>query len=126
MLKPNDMQAIKISSFSHRDEDDNYLYHVTTVSNAKSILENGFTNNNPMFRSDPYPKYSKGKAFFTERSGVKFWIYKVKEQLEYNYHNPSRIAVIRIPKMEMCVYDLRYDKLGSHDAESHAWYTIIL
>jgi hypothetical protein len=115
------IEIVSLSSFKTHDEDpDDYLYHVTTVPNARTILASGFQTNRKSVMTN-YRQYSKGKIFFTERDGVPFWLARVEDHLFSDYDNPPDVAVLRVPKSDL-EGKLIPDEIGSNDAHAKAYY----
>lgn len=114
-LVPNTM-------FKEWDPDDEYLYHVTSEPNAKKILSQGFSKRSkPMFTGGGYKEYSRDKIFFTDRSGVGFWMSRVEDYLFHHSDDPPEVAVIRIPRSQI-KDQLKQDELGTRDSRHPAWY----
>jgi hypothetical protein len=106
-------------SFGYHDEDDGFYYHVTSVENAHSIISSGKFipgGSSGMFSAGAPRTNSKGKVFFTNRSGVRIWIDRISEQLEHSIDLDEDdkaedfVAVVRIPKN--VALDAEPDKMG--------------
>jgi len=110
-------------NWTYLENDDDCVYHITTKPNAKNITDKGFDMNHVQtIQGTAYQNYSKGKIFFTEKSGVSTWIEKIEQHLSYTYDNPPEIAVIKIPKLAFKEGELKSDDVGTKDTHSLAWY----
>ena len=114
-------QLVPVESFNYNDTDDDYLYHVTSLPNANKITASGFGRGKPMFNHGSYANYSKGKIFFTDRSGVKFWEEKVENQLFDKFDDPSPVGVVRVLKSSL-ENKLHPDEIGTQDSKHPAWW----
>lgn len=115
------MEAVDVSQLGWYEEDDAYVYHVTSAPNAARIVAAGFAPGNSMFTGGAYKTYSRGRAFFTERSGIKFWMARVEDQLFDKCDDPPDVAVIRIPKSAV-EHVLQPDELGTTDSRHGSWF----
>lgn len=114
------VEPAALDSFGWHEADDDYLYHVTSEPNAKKITDSGFNAGaKKMFSGGSYAAYSKGKTFFTERSGVKFWAGRVEDHLFDQHDDPPEVAVVRIPRSALEGL-LQNDKTGTDDAKHGA------
>lgn len=107
--------------------DDDCLYHVTLKKYANKIIKNGFKigntgNDSGTIKGGALENYSKNKLFFTEKSGVSYWIDRIEQHLFHSYDNPPDIAVLKINKTQLNKYQLKNDEVGSTDAQRQAWY----
>lgn len=109
-------------AFHGLDNADDYLYHVTSETNAKKILERGLAprKGRGMFNSGGYDQYSQGKAFLTDRPGVSFWQEKVGAHLFDQFDDPPPVSVLRIPRS--AVVDFVDDTIGTRDARAASYY----
>jgi predicted GNAT family acetyltransferase len=104
--------------FGHHEEDDDRFYHVTPKSAVAHIKKHGLkprTNGGSMAKGF-YADYSKGKTFFSDRSGVNYWHHKIGDHLEdqsYKSHRP-KMAVLSFPKH--WVKEPHKDELGTRDS----------
>jgi hypothetical protein len=121
LLETATPQLVPVNSFNYHDADDEYVYHVTSLPNAKRIATTGFGRGKPMFNNGVYANYSKGKIFFTDRSGVKFWEEKVENQLFDKFDNPPPVGIVRVPK-SVLANKLHPDEIGTQDANHPAWF----
>jgi hypothetical protein len=106
------------------DQDDGYIYHVTTEENAKKILSDGFSRplgSKATVKGGAYENYSKGKVFFTEKSGLAAWKSKIEEHLFHSSDDPPPAAIIRIKKSDVS-HLLSDDHVGTQDAGSQAYF----
>lgn len=101
------------------DEPDDFLYHVTASWNVESILTCGLILGSGQTFTN-YAGYSKGKAFLTERGGVRFWTARVRDHLAHAYDRPPGVVVLRLPRG--AVSGLREDTVGSRDALAASYY----
>ena len=117
----NLFESIELTTERFRNEDDDdYVYHVTLEPFAKSILKKGFIPGMEPHMSN-YAGYSKGKVFFTERSGVAFWSERVEQHAENNYDDPPPISVLKVAKTEIESL-LQPDAVGTKDSRSNCYY----
>lgn len=121
MSNPLQAEPVDLSKFGWREQDDDYIYHVTSKPSADRIAKGGFGRGKSMFTAGSYPAYSKGKTFFTDRSGVKYWEDRVEQQLFHSHDDPPDVAVVRIPK-SLVADMLQDDKTGTDDANHNAYY----
>jgi len=119
---PSDLsiEELNASFFNYHDEDDSYVYHVTSSDRVASILEDGFDSSNKMMAA-AYHGYSEGRVFFTEKSGVMFWMSRVEDRLFDQFDDPPEVSVVRIAK-EIITSRLTSDDVGSADAKHPAYY----
>lgn len=103
------------------DSDDEYLYHVTTEAAAEKILESGFRASRATIRGGGKESYSKGKVFFTERSGLRVWEGVVEDHLFDSHDDPPPLAVVRVKKSEVS-HLLEDDKRGTKDSGHPAYF----
>jgi hypothetical protein len=115
-------RRVRGQEFTSLDEDDAYLYHVTSAPAASGVREQGLVPNAGGMFGGFYANYSAGKVFLTERSGVSYWQEKVGQQLEAAMDNPPAVTVLRIPKDKIKA-TLQPDTLGSGDAGAPAFYS---
>lgn len=115
-------RRVRGQEFTSLDEDDGYLYHVTSAPAAGGVREQGLVPNAGGMFGGFYANYSAGKVFLTERSGVSYWQEKVGQQLEQAMDNPPAVVVLRIPK-EKIKAALQPDTVGSGDAGAPAYYS---
>lgn len=102
------------------EQDDDYLYHVTSTEHVSSIKKHGLhPGKSPTFTN--YAGHSQGKVFLTDRRGVSYWKEKVRQHLFHNSDNPHDVAVIRVHKSR--VKELKKDELGSSDSRTNSYYT---
>jgi hypothetical protein len=106
-------------SIGYGDDPDAYLYHVTTVPNAQAILQHGFRANQRRMFSN-YGHNSRGRVFFTERGGARFWVDRVEEHLVHDYDDPPEVTVLRVPRDSLG--ELHPDAEGTRDAHYPAYY----
>lgn len=102
------------------EADDGYLYHVTTADNAERIQREGFRPDAaPLIGqlSGPYGSHSRGRVFFTERPGLRFWQGRVADHLHSQMDAPPEIGVVRVPRAEVEGV-LRPDEIGTSDANA--------
>jgi hypothetical protein len=101
------MEEIDPREFQYSDEDDPFFYHVTDKERLEQIVYEGEglrPGSQGQFAGAAAQANSRGKVFFTERSGVKVWMGEVERQLESSrdYDEDASVeddlAVIRIPK----------------------------
>ena len=107
--------------FSSLDDDDDYLYHVTTPDRADSIMRDGFKSGQASSMAAGYYKeYSKGKTFFSDRSGVSFWQDRVEDHLQSQTDDDvPKLVVLRIPKG---LISAKKDEAGTRDSKAGAYY----
>jgi hypothetical protein len=118
-LAPEDVTELA-SSFGWYEQDDDFLYHVTSRPNADSIVQEGFLpNTTSTVKGGFYQEYSKNKTFFTDRSGVKFWMSRIEDHLSHTFDDPPEVAILRIPKTNS---NSKPDEVGTNDAGHPAWY----
>jgi hypothetical protein len=103
----------------NNEDDDDYVYHVTLEPTAQKILQQGFKPSKAFMTN--YAGYSKGKVFFTERSGVSFWEMRVEQHAENNMDDPPAVVVLRVPKEEIGSL-LRPDPVGTKDSRSSCYF----
>ena len=114
-------ESIEIVHDRFRNEDDDdYVYHVTLEPLAQRILQQGFMPNRRPTMTN-YAGYSKGKVFFTERSGVSFWEERVEQHAENNMDDPPPVAVLRVPKEEIGSL-LQPDPVGTRDSHASCYF----
>lgn len=106
---------------SFSDKDDDHVYHVTTQGNAASILSEGFKQSGSTVKGGAYETYSKGKLFFTEKSGLATWKGKIEDHLFHEHDDPPPVAIVRVKKSEV-EHLLKPDEIGTKDAGSKAYY----
>jgi hypothetical protein len=106
---------------SFSDKDDDHVYHVTTQVNAASILSEGFKQSGSTVKGGAYETYSKGKLFFTEKSGLATWKGKIEDHLFHEHDDPPPVAIVRVKKSEV-EHLLKPDEIGTKDAGSKAYY----
>ena len=114
-------KLVRGQKFTNLDEDDGFLYHVTTHKNALDINKEGLVPNNGRMFGDAYAGHSANRVFLTERSGVSFWMEKVEQWVQHNSDRPPAVAVVRIPKDKINA-TLQPDPLGSTDARAPAYF----
>lgn len=102
------------------DKDDDHVYHVTTQGNASSIVSGGFKQSGSTVKGS-YETYSKGKVFFTEKSGLATWKSKIEDHLFHEHDDPPPVAIVRVKKSEV-EHLLKPDEIGTKDAGSPAYY----
>jgi hypothetical protein len=101
---------------------DDFLYHVTTKSNASQIQVQGLIpDSGTTFEADIYKAHSRGRVFVTELDGVEFWKEKVENSLFDQFDDPDEIAVVRIPKDK--IGNLQKDEIGTKDARADAFFS---
>jgi hypothetical protein len=103
----------------NNEDDDDYVYHVTLEPTAQKILQQGFKPSKAFMTN--YAGYSKGKVFFTERSGGSFWEMRVEQHAENNMDDPPAVVVLRVPKEEIGSL-LRPDPVGTKDSRSSCYF----
>lgn len=109
------------SKFSNIDGADEYVYHVTTKQNAAKILNGGFRHGQPQSMAQGfYADYSKGKVFFADKGGVRYWQEKIQNHLEHQYDNPPKTTVLRIKKSDLP--KLQSDEVGKRDSGAGSYY----
>ena len=110
--------------WTYNEADDEYLYHVTSVPNAEQIITDGFRRGmSQTVKGGAYQNYSRGKIFFTEKSGVSTWMQKIEQHLEYSFDEPPPISVLRVPKTAFEEGVLKEDEIGTRDTHSKSWYS---
>jgi len=116
-------EEVRKQDFDRHDQDDEYYYHVTTRPRAIQIMKEGLIPGRArsMAAGGFYAQYASGKTFFSERSGVSYWLWTVERHLEHDYDNPPRLTVIRFPKS--MVKDVKVDEVGSDDSMQPSYYT---
>ena len=114
-------KIVRGQKFTNLDEDDGYLYHVTSSRAATDIIRSGLVPNSPRTFGNAYAGHSANRVFLTERSGVSYWQEKVEQNLQSLYDRPPAVTVVRIPKAKITA-QLQPDKIGSADARSPAYY----
>ncbi|CAM6053522.1 unnamed protein product [Sphagnum tenellum] len=67
-----------------------------------------------------YSDYSKGKAFFSDRSGVSYWKEKIGNHLEHQGKN-SKLSVVKFPKH--WVSNPEKDEIGTGDSGRNSYYS---
>jgi len=107
--------------FTYRDENDDFFYHVTPENRLDAILEEGIRPNSSPTIGGWYQGYSKGKAFFIERSSVKWWIDRIEEHLFHEFDDPPGIVVLRFPKSWVGQHE--EDLEGTQDSHKPSWFT---
>jgi hypothetical protein len=117
---PRHIEIVPQLSMAHYDDEDDYVYHITTKPNAEKILQVGFRINQPPLMTN-YKGYSKGKVFFTERPGVNFWLEKVEAHALDNFDDPPPVMLLRVPKI-LIHSRLHPDNVGTHDARVKSYY----
>ena len=119
---PLQIEDASAEPFGLRETDDAYLYHVTSTDRVKQILTRGLTPKaKATVQGGAYQSYSRGKTFFTERSGVDYWKDRIEQHLFHAHDNPPEVAVLRVPRA--LVRDLQVDELGAKDSQHPAYYT---
>ena len=127
VVKPTSAEPYK-GAVTYNDSDDDYVYHVTTDSNADRIISSGFSRPagaKSTVRGGFYENYSKGKVFFTEKSGLAAWKDNISQHLFHSHDDPSPVAVVRVKKSEVA-HLLKDDKVGTQDAGGTPSYYIDL
>lgn len=120
---PADLDA-RIRSYDvRRDETDEYLYHVTTATNARGILAHGLRpgGGRSSMADGFYRDYSRGKVFVTELGGVRFWMSRIEDHLEHEgrWSPTSKMVILRALKSD--IGDVEHDEFGSRDAMAAAY-----
>jgi len=106
---------------TYNEADDDHVYHVTTQGNAAGIVSDGFKQSGSTVKGGSYENYSKGKTFFTEKSGLAFWRDRVEDHLFHEHDDPPPVAIVRVKKSEV-EHLLKPDEIGTKDAGSKAYY----
>jgi len=120
VLAPQSTEAYTGTPSFH-DQDDDYVYHVTTAPNAGKILKGGFRRSPSTIKGGGYESYSKGKVFFTEKSGLATWESKIGDHLFHSHDDPPPTAIVRVKKSEVS-HLLSEDVVGTKDAGAKAYY----
>ena len=110
--------------FTHREQDDDYFYHVTLRRNVKQILRFGLAPcKGPTMCDGFYRSYSRGKVFFCDRSGVSYWIGVVERHLQdqTDEYQIPKLAVVRFPKG--LAKDYQKDEIGVRDSAHSAYFS---
>ena len=107
--------------FSNTDQNDEFLYHVTSTDRADAVLSDGLRPNAGGMFGGAYANHSAGKVFLTERAGVSYWQEKVEQQLFDQMEDPPEVVVLRIPKAAITA-QLTPDEAGTQDARAAAFY----
>lgn len=105
------------------EEDDEYLYHVTGEHCLLRIAEEGFRYCGPggAGRGGGYEDHSRDRIFFTDRSGLGFWIWRIEDHLFHSMDEPPELAVVRLRKCDLEGV-IEPDELGIRDARAPSWY----
>lgn len=122
VVKKEFQEAGTPDKYSNTDKDDNFYYHVTTKPAANQIKKTGIFPRKSGGAMSPgfYSEYSKGKAFFSERSGVSYWADVISRHIENQTGKEPNLVVLRFPK-DMAV-DLEVDEVGSKDSGRPSYY----
>lgn len=126
--RPLAIEIISQENLAGVSDVDEYLYHVTSLPRAQSIVRAGFQENpdqgfGPRLvgQAGVYSAYSAGKTFFTAAEGLRFWISRVEDHLFDQFDDPPPVAVLRIPTVELQEH-LEVDELGTDDARAPAYF----
>lgn len=117
-------------SFAHNyysmgpSERSKYLFHVTTMANAKKILKKGLKprgqGKKPTFSS--LGKYTKGQTFVTNSRGVPYWETEVERAVnrgELNYDKRKSVHILKFPIANLpksTKRKIRIDTIGTKDS----------
>ena len=117
--------AGKPEDYSHNDQDDDYYYHVAPHQSVQQIKKSGLHPRTSQGSMDHgfYADYSKGKAFYSEKSGVHYWGEKIGNHLESQFDNPPKLKVVRFPKHWVKPEHHQKDELGTRDSGSGSYYS---
>lgn len=120
---PEDVM-LRVESYGvRRQDEDEFLYHVTTATNARRILASGLQpGRRGTFAGLALRAYSEGRVFLTEIGGVRFWLDRLEEHLAAagRWTPTARLVVLRVPKASISV-DLEPDQRGTLDARARSW-----
>lgn len=122
VVKKEFQEAGTPDKYNNTDKDDNFYYHVTTKPAANQIKKTGIFPRKSGGAMSPgfYSDYSKGKAFFSERSGVSYWADVISRHIENQTGKEPNLVVLRFPK-DMAV-GLEVDEVGSKDSGRPSYY----
>jgi hypothetical protein len=105
-------------------EDNRYLYHVTFLKDLDSIISEGLGFGGR--GGDFYADRSQDKLFFTEFSGVSYWMSKLEDRANAETDHPEEGWVPVVLRIDEAYFwndvDLQEDELGSKDSLSTAVY----
>lgn len=105
-------------------EESKYLYHVTFLKDLDSIISGGLGFGGRA--GDFYAERSRDKLFFTEFSGVSYWMGKLEDRANAETDNPEEGWVPVVLRIDDAYFwndiDLVEDELGSRDAMAPAVY----
>jgi GNAT superfamily N-acetyltransferase len=128
--RPDEIATIDINGDTYRQldklgfydgDDDEFYYHVTTTDAADAIADDGLVADEGRMFSN-YAGHSKGRVFFSERSGVGYWAGKVEDHLFHNYDDPPNIVITRFPKDSVNPEDVHVDEVGAEDSRSGSYF----
>lgn len=108
------------------NERSKYLFHVTTMANAKKILKKGLKPRGQGKKSTFYGlgKHTKGKTFVTNSRGVPYWEDQVEGAVnrgELNADMRKSVHILKFPFANMSKSTrrrIRIDTLGTRDSRN--------
>lgn len=105
-------------------EESKYLYHVTFLKDLDSIISAGLGFGGRT--GDFYADRSQDKLFFTDFSGVSYWMGKLEDRANAETDTPEEGWVPVVLRIDDAYFwndiDLVEDELGSRDAMAPAVY----
>jgi len=114
------IELLPLVNFHNRDNDDDYVYHLTDRITAGKILKYGFKTSLPDLMNT-YTSYARGKVFFTERSGIDNWLEKIEGQsLKSGRWAPS-IMLLRVAKHDI-QHLLHADAINTKEFNAKCYY----
>jgi hypothetical protein len=116
-VAPEKLSRVELSEFGWYEQPDDYVYHVTSAPAADKALKSGLLPGQRSLFPESYASHVKGRVFFTERDGVKFWEERVENALFDRYDDPPEVAVLRVAKADV---QLTPDEVGTRDARHGA------
>jgi len=122
--------------YINEDRDDgeaDFLYHTTYIKNIDNIADNGLEATGESQFGGGYAGHSQGRIFFTEQSGLSYWLSK-REMLASNSSDFKEEEDLKwlpvVLRVEREVLEdivdkeegLPVDMLGSRDSGHGSWY----
>jgi len=110
-----------------RVANNDYLYHVSYVSQLPSITRNGLTPGAGGSFGGGYAGHSSGRIFWTEHPAISFWMNRKGDMAENISDNPVQSGlipiVLRRHENSFRMDDIYDDEAGTADAPAEAYYT---
>ncbi len=116
-VSADQLSRVDVTTFGWHEQDDEYAYHVTSEPAAARALKEGLVPGKKSMFPVAYAAHSRGRVFFTERSGVKFWEGRIENALFDQYDDPPAVAVLRAAKSGLT---LETDDIGTRDSKHGA------